>query len=102
MKHTPSTTDPKRRFSNRVENYVKYRPTYPPSVLAFLRDSASLTPRAVVADIGCGTGISSRLFLENGNPVFGVEPNADMRAAAERLLAAFEGFHAIDGAAEAT
>lgn len=94
--------DSKARFSNRVQDYVRYRPTYPPQVLAFLRERLGLTPAWRVADVGSGTGISSRLFLENGNEVFAVEPNADMRSAAEQWLAGFERFHSVPGAAEAT
>ncbi len=90
------------RFSNRVENYVKYRPGYPPEVMEFFRAELGLTPEMTVADIGSGTGISSRMFLENGNTVYGVEPNAAMRAAAEELLAEFPGFKSVDGTAEYT
>src|SRR3954452_13813520 len=79
--------DATRRFSDRVEHYAKYRPGYPPAVLAHLRERAGLTRASVVADVGSGTGISSQLFLNNGNVVLGVEPNAEMRRAAERLLA---------------
>ena len=63
------------RFSNRVENYVKYRPHYPPAVLELFRNEMGLTPDSLIADIGSGTGISSELFLKNGNTVYGVEPN---------------------------
>lgn len=89
------------RFSNRVADYVKYRPTYPHEVVPFLTMTCDLKTDSVIADIGCGPGISSRQFLENGNRVLGVEPNAAMRAAAEVLLGA-EDFWAIDGTAEAT
>lgn len=95
-------SDPTHRFSSRVENYVKYRPDYPPAVLDVLRDTCGFTPDAAVADIGSGTGIFSELLLKNGNPVFGVEPNAAMRAAAERLLAGYPRFTSVDGTAEAT
>ena len=74
------------RFSNRVENYVKYRPTYPPEVLQLFVDKLNLQKSSVVADIGAGTGISTKIFLENGNPVFAVEPNAAMRDAAAEFL----------------
>ena len=90
------------RFSNRVENYVKYRPGYPPEVLDLFRDEMNLQKSSVVADIGSGTGISSKLFLENGNPVFGVEPNATMRDAAEDFLKDFTRFKSIDGTSEKT
>ncbi len=74
----------KERFSNRVENYVRYRPDYPPGVIETLEREIGLTPQWVIADIGAGTGLSTQLFLENGNEVYGVEPNLPMRMAAER------------------
>jgi SAM-dependent methyltransferase len=90
------------RFSDRVENYVRYRPGYPNAVVSFLRDAAGLTNESIVADIGSGTGISTKLFLDNGNTIYAVEPNREMREAAERLLASYPSFHSVDGAAEAT
>src|SRR5258708_20692758 len=66
-------------FSDRVENYVRYRPGYPPEVLALLRAECGLRPSPAVADIASGTGAFTRLLLENGNSVFAVEPNAAMR-----------------------
>lgn len=90
------------RFSNRVENYVKYRPGYPPEVLQAFRDEMNLTEDSVIADIGSGTGISAKVFLENGNIVYGVEPNAAMREAAEKFLQEFSKFESVDGTAENT
>lgn len=95
-------TDSVERFSDRVENYVKYRPHYPPEIIGYLTQRIGLTADAAIADIGCGTGISSRLFLENGNPVTGVEPNAAMRDAAAKYLAGFSQFRLVDGTAEKT
>jgi SAM-dependent methyltransferase len=95
-------TDPTRRFSSRVENYVKYRPGYPRAVLELLAGECGLTPESVVADVGSGTGILSELFLRNGNRVHGVEPNREMREAGERLLAAYPDFVSVEGRAEAT
>jgi SAM-dependent methyltransferase len=90
------------RFSDRVENYVRYRPSYPPEALAALRIECGLLPSHVVADIAYGTGLWTRMLLENGNRVFGVEPNSEMRVAGERLLAGFPKFTSIAGTAEAT
>ncbi len=90
------------RFSNRVENYVKYRPGYPSAILDFLRIELGFTSAAAVADLGSGTGLLTKLFLQNGNSVFGIEPNAEMRAAGEDLLREFSRFTSIDGTAEAT
>jgi SAM-dependent methyltransferase len=90
------------RFSDRVENYVRYRPGYPLAVLQELKAECGLAPNHVVADVASGTGIWTRMLLENGNPVFGIEPNAEMRKAGERLLAAFPKFTSVAGTAEAT
>ena len=96
------TLDPTQRFSDRVENYIKARPGYPQEVLATLAKDCGLKPDSRVADIASGTGIFTRLLLENGNPVLAVEPNADMRSAAERLLGGHPNFKSVAGSAEAT
>ncbi|HLI94057.1 MAG TPA: class I SAM-dependent methyltransferase [Puia sp.] len=90
------------RFSDRVEDYVKYRPHYPPRILSYLRDVYSFHSDWAVADIGSGTGISTGMFLQNGNHVYAVEPNREMRAKAEELLREYPGFVSMDGTAEAT
>ena len=95
-------SDPTQRFSSRVENYVKYRPGYPARILDVLREHCRFTSDAVVADIGSGTGIFTELLLSNGNRVYGVEPNDEMRAAGERLLARLPNFVSVDGTAEKT
>jgi SAM-dependent methyltransferase len=90
------------RFSDRVENYTRYRPGYPSQVLDALKEECGLTSAHVIADVASGTGIWTRVLLENGNPVYAVEPNADMREAGERLLALFPNFTSVAGKAEAT
>lgn len=95
-------SDSKSRFSNRVEDYVRYRPGYPAEILSLLRKECGLTSESVIADIGSGTGISTDLFLKNGNHVFAVEPNREMREAAERLLTGSQCFTSVNGTAEAT
>lgn len=95
-------SDSVERFSNRVKNYAKYRPVYPPEVLAVFRDEMGLTRDSVIADVGSGTGISSKLFLENGSVVYGVEPNAKMREAAAEFLAPYPNFYSIDGTSTTT
>jgi ubiquinone/menaquinone biosynthesis C-methylase UbiE len=94
--------DPTQRFSDRVDNYVKYRPHYPAAVVDTLRADCQLTGDSVIADVGSGTGILTELFLKNGARVFGVEPNREMRTAAERLLRSYAHFTSIAAAAEAT
>ncbi len=95
-------TDPTLRFSSRVENYVKYRPRYPRGVLETLQSECGLTSSSAVADIGSGAGALTELFLANGNTVFAVEPNREMREAAEGLLRKCPGFRSVAGRAEAT
>ncbi|MFW9895240.1 MAG: class I SAM-dependent methyltransferase [Candidatus Thorarchaeota archaeon] len=92
--------DPKKRFSSRVENYIKYRPHYPPVILDFMRDIKILTNNSIIADIGSGTGILSKILLKNGNKVYGIEPNDEMRKGAERYLKDYENFVSIEGSAE--
>jgi SAM-dependent methyltransferase len=95
--------DPKARFSDRVDDYVRYRPRYPIEVLRTLEGELGTRPDTTrVVDIGCGTGISADLFLRQGYAVIGVEPNAAMRAAAETLLASSPRFRSVEGSAEAT
>ena len=90
------------RFSDRVENYVRYRPGYPLEALRALQTECGLTRQHAIADIASGTGIWTRILLENGNPVYAIEPNAEMRQAGERLLAGFPKFTSVIGTAEAT
>ena len=94
--------DAKQRFSNRVADYVRYRPGYPAAVLDLLRAECGLRGGHVIADIGSGTGILSELFLKNGNRVYGVEPNTEMRQAGKQYLASYDGFSSIEGSAEST
>lgn len=90
------------RFSNRVKEYAKYRPHYPPEVLEFLTSKLGLTRDSVIADIGSGTGLSTELFVENGNHVYGVEPNKEMREAAEYRLIRYRNFVSVNATAEDT
>lgn len=97
-----ATKDNIQRFSNRVANYVKYRPGYPSEVIDLFTDEMGMTRDYVLADIGSGTGLSAKLFLEKGNTVYGVEPNAIMREAAEEYLKDFPNFRSHEGTAENT
>jgi len=93
---------PTERFTNRVENYVKYRPSYPDTVIKFLCEETDLQKDWNIADIGAGTGIFSELLLKNGYKVWGVEPNRAMREAAEKHLRSFNKFTSVDATAENT
>jgi len=100
--HTGNTRDPTRRFSDRVRDYARCRPSYPQEMIEVLVEAGALSPQDVVADVGSGTGKLTELFLRHGNTVFGVEPNAEMREAGERALVRYPGFRSVDGRAEAT
>jgi SAM-dependent methyltransferase len=97
-----SVQDATQRFSTRAQNYVRYRPGYPPEVIDLLKGECGFTADSVVADVAFGTGIFTRLLLENGNRVIGVEPNSGMRSAGEEFLARYRKFTSVSGTAEAT
>ncbi|MEM1320792.1 MAG: class I SAM-dependent methyltransferase [Bacteroidota bacterium] len=90
------------RFSDRVADYIRYRPTYPSGLLSALQAHIGLSPDWRIADMGCGTGLSARPFLDNGNPVLGVEPNAEMLSAAQELLKSYPNFSTRQEPAERT
>jgi ubiquinone/menaquinone biosynthesis C-methylase UbiE len=93
---------PTQRFSNRVANYVRYRPSYPRGVIEMLRAECDLTLDSVVADIGSGTGKLTELLLPHAKRVVAIEPNLQMRQAGERLLQTHSNFVSVAGTAEAT
>jgi ubiquinone/menaquinone biosynthesis C-methylase UbiE len=90
------------RFSSRVDTYTRFRPSYPNQIVEILERDCGLTRDSVIADIASGTGIFTRLLLEHGNRVFGVEPNGEMRAAGEGFLEKYPEFTSVNGTAEAT
>lgn len=97
-----SHRDPTRRFSDRVAYYVRHRPGYPSALMDVFRRRLGLEPSHAVADVGSGTGKLSELLLRNGNPVIGIEPNREMREAAEVALRDFPQFRSVAGSAEST
>jgi SAM-dependent methyltransferase len=94
--------DSKDRFSDRAGYYAKYRPSYPHAIVDFMKRELGFLNMSVVADVGSGTGILSEMFLRNGNPVYGVEPNEKMRDIAKANLGRYSTFTSINGSAEAT
>jgi len=94
--------NPKTRFSNRVDYYVRCRPGYPNEFFNFLCSDLGLSASSIVADIGSGSGILCEPLLKSGNKVYGVEPNPAMRLKAEALLHRYPNFESIEGCAEAT
>jgi len=102
VRDSAGSADSTHRFSDRVADYVRYRPHYPEALRRALETEAGLCESSTVADVGCGTGISSSLLLAAGAAVYGIEPNEEMRRAAEALLGADDRFHSVTGTAEAT
>lgn len=78
------TTDPKSRFTGLARLYARTRPSYPAELFAWIEARTGLKPGARVADLGCGTGISTRLWAARGFDAVGVDPNEDMLAQARR------------------
>jgi SAM-dependent methyltransferase len=93
---------PTERFSSRVENYIKYRPGYPPDMYNFIINEFDLNEESKIAEIGSGTGLFAEPLLKKGFSLYGVEPNLEMRKAAEKILAGYSGFNSINGTAENT
>ena len=99
---TVPSRDPVTRFSDRAQDYVKYRPHYSHDVVDAVRQACGLTSQHLLADVGCGPGMLAEVFLENGNRVIGVEPNREMREAGENYLSGYPNFSMVKGSAEAT
>ncbi|HEV8040301.1 MAG TPA: class I SAM-dependent methyltransferase [Bryobacteraceae bacterium] len=94
--------NPTGRFSSRVDDYSRYRPSYPPEIIALLECECKLNTDSTVADVGSGTGLLSKLFLDFGCSVIGIEPNREMREAGDRFLARYPRFSGKDARAEQT
>jgi ubiquinone/menaquinone biosynthesis C-methylase UbiE len=90
------------RFDNLVENYALYRPKYPDELPALLEQKSLLDKTDIIADIGCGTGISSELFLKNGYNVIGIEPGDKMYAYCKKTLSNYPNFSIVKGNAQNT
>jgi SAM-dependent methyltransferase len=93
---------PTERFSDRVDDYRRYRPGYPMAVIDLIRQTCGIKGQATVADLGSGTGVFTKMLLEAGFEVTAVEPNAPMRLAAEEDLRHFDRFHSVATTAEQT
>ncbi|MDR2275538.1 MAG: class I SAM-dependent methyltransferase [Sphingobacterium sp.] len=90
------------RFTDRVVDYEKFRPNYPKEIVQILREKIGLDKKWLVADIGSGTGLSTQLFLENGNDVFAVEPNREMRESLVHHFKTYRNLIALNATAENT
>jgi SAM-dependent methyltransferase len=93
---------PTKRFSDKVTDYAKYRPSYPINLITKLQEENILVKSSIIVDVGSGTGIFSKLLLEAGYQVIGVEPNKEMREYAEKQLSVFPNFRSVAAKAEKT
>lgn len=82
--------------------YDAHRPSYPAAAMTMLTNLGALSPQSVVADVGSGTGIFSKVLLDNGCRVFGVEPLVELSEVANVRLADHLRFTNILGSAEET
>lgn len=94
--------DNTKKFTHKVENYVKYRPSYPSEFMKYLTDEVGITKEKIVADIGAGTGKLTKLLANEVKTVYAVEPNGPMRKACEEYCSEFRNVIAVDGTAEAS
>lgn len=90
------------KFSGRASVYAKYRPTYPQALLDYLYLEVGFNSASLIADIGAGTGIFSKLLVAKGSNVICIEPNHDMLKVAQRELADFPQSRFIQAPAENT
>ena len=93
---------PTERFKGLVETYRKYRPSYPTQIFDILNHRYGFDDKHITADIGSGTGIFTKLLVDNTNVVYAIEPNEEMRLAAEFEFSNANHFISIDGSAEQT
>ena len=77
-----SSKNPTGRFTGLAETYAQYRPSYPAHAIDFIMARCGLAKESLLVDVGCGTGIASRLFAARGLSVIGIEPNTEMRCVA--------------------
>lgn len=94
--------NPTGRFSSRADDYSRYRPSYPAEIVPLLERECGLKSSSIVADVGSGTGLLSKLFLDFGCRVIGIEPNREMREAGIEFLAQYSKFSAKEARAEQT
>ncbi|HPZ10663.1 MAG TPA: class I SAM-dependent methyltransferase [Candidatus Eremiobacteraeota bacterium] len=94
--------DSKKLFSGKVDNYIRYRPSYSEEALNFLYDKVGLRKDCIIADVGSGPGNFTEHLLKRGGAVYAVEPNENMRETAEKNLGSYENFHSVNGSGEFT
>ncbi|MCL2576981.1 MAG: class I SAM-dependent methyltransferase [Defluviitaleaceae bacterium] len=87
-------------FNGKAEAYAAARPGYPDAAIEYVLSLVS--PNAVFADIGAGTGKFTREIAKRGYNIFAVEPNTDMLAQLASLTDEFTNVKIISASAEKT
>jgi len=90
------------KFSGKAAVYAKFRPTYPDAFISYLYSDVGFQTSSVIADIGAGTGIFSKLLASKSRAVLCVEPNSDMLETARRELAGYPNCALVKATAENT
>ncbi len=90
------------RFSERAIPYAQCRWDYAEEAIQALVTACGLSAESIIADIGSGTGMVARHFVDRVRTVFAVEPNADMRNGATPALQAHQSYRSVNGLADAT
>lgn len=90
------------KFSGKSDVYGKGRPSYPDELFKYLNREGYINTNTVAADIGSGTGIFSRQLSEYASKVYAVEPNDDMRAAAEKSMTDYGNIISVCGNSDNT
>jgi ubiquinone/menaquinone biosynthesis C-methylase UbiE len=94
--------DSSRIFSKKAESYARYRWDYPAEAIETIVEVTGISRESVLADIGAGTGILTKVFLKRAGRVYAIEPNPEMRALAVSQWGGFPSFQAVDALADAT
>jgi ubiquinone/menaquinone biosynthesis C-methylase UbiE len=102
MGNSSAVSDSATRFTNKADNYARYRWDFSSHAIEAIFRISGLTMSATVADVGSGTGILSQHFVERVKKLFALEPNNEMRKLAQNLLGSYPAYTSIDGYAEAT
>lgn len=87
-------------FIGKLENYNRFRPNYPKGLIDHLEKKGILKKQSIIAEMGCGTGKLTSLLLDNGNTVYGVEPNPEMYKHLINTYSSFDKFLALNASAE--
>ena len=88
-------------FTGKAQFYNS-RPPYPQECIDYVIKKMGIPSGGIVADIGAGTGILTKPFLDAGCTVYAVEPNGDMFAELKKNLSRYQDARLLQATAEKT